>query len=419
MHLVAFGLNHLSAPVAIREKLAFPAEVLPAALTGLVDSQAAKEVAIVSTCNRTEIYCNSQDPSAALLWLARYHDVSLDTLKPYLYQLDAPAAARHAFRVASGLDSMVLGETQILGQLKDAVRAAENSGTLGILLNTLFQKSFAVAKEVRSQTGVGASSVSMAAAAVRLAEQIFPTVGELKVLFIGAGEMIELVATHFAARNPRQITIANRTLARGHALAERLPGNTNAVTLAELPELLAQYDVVVSSTASQLPIIGKGLVERAVKARRHRPIFMLDLAVPRDIEAEVAELDDVFLYSVDDIADIVEVGREARQQAAGHAETIIGARVAEFSDWLRQRERVPLIRSLRDHAEQQRQQALKVALKQLARGEAPEAVLELLSQQLTNKLMHPPTRALSGGKGADPDALADAVVRLYRLHPES
>ncbi|MGL6071492.1 glutamyl-tRNA reductase [Craterilacuibacter sp.] len=418
MQLVAFGLNHLSAPISIREKFAFPAEVLPAALTSLVDSQAAKEVAIVSTCNRTEIYCNSKDPAAALLWLARYHDVSLDMLRPYLYQLDAPAAARHAFRVASGLDSMVLGETQILGQLKDAVRAAESSGTLGILLNTLFQKSFAVAKEVRSQTGVGANSVSMAAAAVKLAEQIFPTIGELKVLFIGAGEMIELVATHFAARSPRQITIANRTLARGRELACRLPGQVDAVTLAELPQLLAQYDVVVSSTASQLPIIGKGLVERALKARRHRPIFMLDLAVPRDIEAEVAELDDVFLYSVDDIAGIVEVGREARQQAADEAETIIHSRVDEFADWLRQRERVPLIRGLRDNAEQQRQLALKVAMKQLARGEAPEVVLDMLSQQLTNKLMHPPTRALSGGKGADHDALADAVVRLYRLHPE-
>ncbi|OHX22130.1 glutamyl-tRNA reductase [Chromobacterium sphagni] len=417
MHLLAFGLNHHTAPLSIREKLAFPAETLPRALDSLVASQAAREAAIVSTCNRTEIYCCSPDPHAALSWLCQFHGLSLAEVEPYLYQMEASNAARHAFRVASGLDSMVLGETQILGQLKDAVRSAENAGTLGSMLNGLFQRTFAVAKEVRSNTAVGSSSVSMSAAAVKLAEQIFPSIAELNVLFVGAGEMIELVATHFAARNPSCITVANRTLERGQRLAEQFGGN--AITLSELPDALARYDVVVTSTASQLPMIGKGMVERAIKQRRHRPIFMLDLAVPRDIELEVAQLDDVFLYSVDDIAGIVEVGKEARQSAAAEAETIIQARVAEFSDWLKKRETVPLIRALRDEADRARRHALEAAMKQLARGDAPEKVLEALSLQLTNKLMHPPTQALSSGSGAEHDAQVQTIARLYRLHPES
>ncbi|WP_374553892.1 glutamyl-tRNA reductase [Aquitalea pelogenes] len=417
MHLVAFGLNHHTAPLSVREKLAFPAEVLPNALESLVGSQAAREAAIVSTCNRTEIYCNSNNPEQALQWLSQYHGLPVEELRPYLYQLDASSAARHAFRVASGLDSMVLGETQILGQLKDAVRTAENVGTLGSLLNGLFQRTFAVAKEVRSSTAVGSSSVSMSAAAVKLAEQIFPTIGELNILFIGAGEMIELVATHFAAREPSCITIANRTLERGQKLAEQFGGN--AITLSELPDVLHRYDVVVTSTASQLPLVGKGLVERALKARRHRPIFMLDLAVPRDIEIEVGKLNDVYLYTVDDIASIVEVGKEARQSAAEEAESIIQARVAEFNDWLKKRETVPLIRALRDEAERTRRHALEAALKQLAKGTEPEKVLESLSLQLTNKLMHPPTQALSSGSGAEHAAAVETIARLYRLHPES
>ncbi|UDM15924.1 glutamyl-tRNA reductase [Vogesella sp. XCS3] len=416
MQLVAIGLNHHTAPLSIRERLAFPAETLPDALAQLVDSHAAREATIVSTCNRTELYCATQHPEDALRWLAGYHGLTLDEVRPYLYLLDAPETARHAFRVASGLDSMVLGETQILGQIKDAVRTAERAGTLGSLLNGLFQKTFSVAKDVRSQTAVGASSVSMAAAGVKLAEQIFASVGGLNVLFIGAGEMIELVATHFAARQPAQITVANRTLERGQRLAEQFGGN--AITLSELPDQLQRYDVVVSSTASQLPIIGKGMVERAIKARRHRPMFMLDLAVPRDIEAEVGRMDDVYLYTVDDIAGIVEVGHQARNQAAEEAELIIGHRVAEFTDWLKRRESVPLIRALRDESERIRRHALEAAMKQLARGDDAEKVLEALSVQLTNKLMHPPTQALSSGSGTAHDAQVELIARLYRLHPE-
>jgi glutamyl-tRNA reductase len=416
MHLVAFGLNHHTAPLAIREKLAFSAELLPEALSSLT-AEAAHEAAIISTCNRTEVYCASPDPDAALAWLAKFHRMPAAELAPYLYQLQAPEAARHAFRVASGLDSMVLGETQILGQIKDAIRAAERQGTMGTMLNALFQKTFAVAKEVRSKTSVGSNSVSMAAAAVKLAEQIFPSIQELNVLFIGAGEMIELVATHFAARNPAGVAVANRTLERGQKLAERFHGE--AILLSELHDALPRFDVVVTSTASTLPIVGKGMVERAIKARRHRPMFMLDLAVPRDIEAEVGELSDVFLYSVDDIASIVEVGREARQVAAEEAESIIDNRVGEFLDWLKRRDAVPLIRALRDEAERARRHTLDAALKQLARGQDPAKVLESLSMQLTNKLMHPPTQALAHAAGSDHDALVAAIARLYRLHPDS
>jgi glutamyl-tRNA reductase len=416
MHLLAFGLNHQTAPLSIREKLAFPAEDLPEALRQLTQSQAAQEAAIVSTCNRTEIYCAGPNPSDAIAWLAHYHRLTPSEVAPYLYRLDASDVARHAFRVASGLDSMVLGETQILGQLKDAVRVAQQTGTLGTHLHALFQQAFSVAKEVRSRTAVGASSVSMSAAGVRLAEQIFPSIRELKLLFIGAGEMIELVATHFAAREPASITVANRTLERGRALADRFGGD--AITLADLHDSLARFDVVVTSTASPVPIVGKGVVERAIKVRRHRPMFMLDLAVPRDIEPEVANLADVFLYTVDDIAGVVEVGREARQVAAEQAEDIIVARVDEFTRWLRQRQTVPLIRALRDEGERLRRHALEAALKQLARGENPEKVLETLSIQLTNKLMHPPTQALSK-HGEDQDALSQAVARIYRLHSES
>ncbi|MFO1234558.1 MAG: glutamyl-tRNA reductase, partial [Rivihabitans pingtungensis] len=288
MQLVALGLNHHTAPLAIREQLAFPAEQLADALRDLTDSRAAHEAAILSTCNRTEIYAGAENIDAVLHWLARNRGLDVDTLRPYLYLLDAEAAARHAFRVASGLDSMVLGETQIVGQIKDAVRAAEQCGALGVLLNTLFQKTFSAAKAVRSQTAIGANSVSMAAAGVKLALQIFPSIRELNVLFIGAGEMIELVATHFAAQQPAGITVANRTLERGERLAQEFGGR--AIVLQDLASQLAQHDVVVTSTASPVPVLGKGAVEKALKARRHKPMFMLDLAVPRDIEAEVGEL---------------------------------------------------------------------------------------------------------------------------------
>src|SRR5688500_10554697 len=332
-------------------------------------------------------------PDALAEWLAQYHRFGAADLQPSLYTLPDEQAVRRAFRVASGLDSMVLGERQILGQMKDAARAAESAGTLGSVLHRLFQRSFAVAKEVRSTTSIGAASVSMAAAAVKLAARIFPSLKDQSVLFIGAGEMIELAATHFAAQAPARITVANRTLERAQRLAARF--NARALELRSLAEHLHEHDIVISCTASSLPILGKGLVERALRARRRRPMFMVDLAVPRDIEQEAGELDDVFLYTLDDLAGIVSANLDSRRSALEQAEAIIDTQVGQFMHWRRLREGVPLIRGLRDEADAARRRELEHALKALARGEDPAKVVEALSQTLTNKLMHGPTQALS------------------------
>jgi len=412
--IFTLGINHHSAPLAIRERVAFNAEKLHQALADLTRSQPVKEVAILSTCNRTEIYYAAETPDVVIDWLAQYHQVARSEIAPYLYTHDQPEAIRHAFRVASGLDSMVIGEPQILGQMKDAVRVAEESGTLGTQLHKLFQRSFSVAKEVRSTTAIGANIVSMAAAGVHLAERIFESVSEQRILFIGAGEMIELCAAHFCARQPKQVTIANRTMERGRALAERFNGT--AIRLDEIGEHMAQHDIVVSCTASPLPIIGLGMVERAIKARRHRPMFMIDLAVPRDIEEEVGNLDDVFLYSVDDLAQVVESGLESRQAAVVEAVDIIATRVQDFLGWLAARDTVPVIRSLRDSAERMRRHEMEHAMKLLSKGEAPEKVLEHLSQRLTNKFLHAPTQALNLVEEGERDELQAAASRLFHLH---
>jgi glutamyl-tRNA reductase len=295
-------------------------------------------------------------------------------------------AARHAFRVASGLDSMVLGEPQILGQLKDAVRAAEAAGAMGTTLSQLFQRSFAVAKEVRTSTEIGAHSISMAAAAVRLAGQLFEDLGQVKVLFVGAGEMIELCATHFAAKNPKSIAIANRTLERGEQLASRF--GAEVMRLADLPDRLHEFDAVVSCTASTLPIIGLGAVERALKRRKRRPMFMVDLAVPRDIELEVKSLEDVYLYTVDDLAGVVQTAQASRQAAVAQAEAIVDAGVQSFMHWVDQRVSVPLIQQLNAQADEWRAAELARARKLLAKGEDVDAVLEALSKGLTQKMLH-------------------------------
>lgn len=411
MQLFTLGLSHQTAPLAIRERVVFHAERLHSALAQLVRSEPVGEAAILSTCNRTELYCALGEPQAALDWLAGYHGVRSQELKPYLYTFPQGDAVRHAFRVASGLDSMVVGEPQILGQMKEAARAAESAGTLGTLLNKLFQHSFAVAKEVRSNTGIGANVVSMAAAAVRLAARIFPSLADQKVLLIGAGEMIELAATHFAAQRPRAMAVANRTLERAESLAHRF--HAESIELRDLPERLPEYDIVISCTASSLPIIGKGTMERTLRARRHRPMFMVDLAVPRDIEAEVAAMDDVFLYTVDDLASMVREGIDARQSAVAQAEAIIESQVGSFLHWMDAREVVPLIRQLRDSAEDLRRNEVERAARLLARGDDPKAVLEALSHGLTNKLLHAPTQALKQGN-SDP-SLKSLVARLYHL----
>jgi len=414
MTIFALGLNHQTAPLAVRERVVFNVERLSEAL-GEAKRILAPEAAILSTCNRTELYLSGEPSKAAADWLAQYHRVDPGELAPYLYTLPREQAVRHAFRVASGLDSMVLGEPEILGQMKDAARSAEAAGTLGTVLNKLFQRSFAVAKEVRTTTQVGANSVSMAAAAVKLAARIFPSLKDQKVLFIGAGEMIELCATHFAAQAPARITVANRTLERAQALAHRF--NARAIELRELAAHLHEYDVVVSCTASSLPILGKGLAERALKARRHLPMFMVDLAVPRDIEPEVGELDDVFLYTIDDLQGIVQGNLDARRSAVEQAEAIIDTQVGQFMHWMQVRESVPLIRALRDQAEDARKNEVERALKLLARGEDPKQVLETLSQGLTNKLMHAPTQALNEATGEERRTLAGTLARLFRIRP--
>jgi glutamyl-tRNA reductase len=416
MSLYALGLNHHTAPLGVRERVVFHVERLGEALNE-AKRKLAPEAAILSTCNRTELYLSGDaeeaSRAAAGEWLARFHSVEPRELAPYLYVHPREQAVRHAFRVASGLDSMVLGEPEILGQMKEAARSAAAAGTLGTVLGKLFQRSFAVAKEVRSTTRVGANSVSMAAAAVKLAARIFPSLKDQKVLFIGAGEMIELCATHFAAQGPARITVANRTLERAQALAHRF--SARAIELRELAAHLHEHDIVVSCTASSLPILGKGMVERALKARRRLPMFMVDLAVPRDIEQEVGELDDVFLYTIDDLQGIVQGNLDARRAAVEQAEAIIDTQVGQFMHWMQVRQSVPLIRALRDQAEDARRHEVERALRLLARGEDPKQVLEALSQGLTNKLMHAPTQALNEATGEERRTLAETLARLFRL----
>ncbi|MBK6615499.1 glutamyl-tRNA reductase [Ottowia sp.] len=418
MAVWALGLNHNTAPLDLRGRFAFALDQIAPALAGLRQSHARHpEAAILSTCNRTEVYCASDNPQIdhTLGWLARSGDVPADALREHTYVLQDGQAARHAFRVASGLDSMVLGEPQILGQMKSAVRAAEDAGALGTTLNQLFQRSFAVAKEVRSSTEIGAHSISMAAAAVRLAGQLFEDLGRIKVLFVGAGEMIELAATHFAARNPQSIAIANRTLERGEKLASRFGGEV--MRLADLPERLAEFDAVVSCTASTLPIIGLGAVERALKKRRHRPMFMVDLAVPRDIEPEVRQLADVYVYTVDDLAQVVQTGHANRQAAVAQAEAIIDAGVQSFVHWMGQRDPaggvVSLIRQLNAQADEWRALEVARARKRLARGEDVEAVLDALSRGLTQKMLHGAMAELHAGDAGHRAHMSEAVARLF------
>ena len=421
MHLATLGINHHTAPLQLREQVVFQVERLHAALQEFIGRRFAREAAILSTCNRTEIYC-ATDNSATLAetaqWLAAYHRLDAAALAPYLYRLDHERAVRHAFRVAAGLDSMVLGEPQILGQMKEAAKSAENAGAMGTYLHQLFQRSFAAAKEVRSSTAIGAQSVSMAAAAVRLAARIFPSLSETHVLLIGAGEMIDLSATHFAAQNPASITVANRTALRAQQLVARLGLNgaqARAIRLGELPAELHKFDVVVSCTASSLPILGLGLIESALKKRRHRPMFMVDLAVPRDIEPEAARLDDVYLYTVDDLGGVVQEGLQARQGAVAQAEAIIDTRVQGFMHWLETRASAPLVKRLREQADTTRAEELQRALKALALGKPAAEVIEALSRSLTNKLMHPPTAALTQAGAEDLAGATRLIQSLYKL----
>ena len=424
MAVWALGINHHTAPLDLRGRFAFALDQIEPTLQGLRASLTsagkahnAVETAILSTCNRTEIYCAADAPAMdhTMHWLANSGGVAPELLRQHSYVLQDGLVARHAFRVASGLDSMVLGEAQILGQMKNAVRAAETAGALGTTLNQLFQRSFAVAKEVRSSTEIGAHSISMAAAAVRLAGQLFEDLTKIRVLFVGAGEMIELVSTHFAARNPKQITIANRTMERGEKLASQFGANT--MRLADLPEHLHEYDAIISCTASTLPIIGLGAVESALKKRKRRPIFMVDLAVPRDIEAEVKHLNDVYLYTVDDLATVVRTGQAQRQAAVQQAEVIIDTGVQNFMQWMDQRNpvggSVSLIEHVNAQADEWRALEIARAKKLIAKGEDIDTVLEALSRGITQKMLHGTMAALHKGDADERAQTADTVSRLF------
>jgi len=428
MTVLALGINHHSAPLDLRSRFAFAAPQLPAALRSLQEclQRASAEATLLSTCNRTELYIAAEDAHSAselaqpaLNWLAEQGGLNAASagahssvrLADHAYVVEDSEAARHAFRVASGLDSMVLGEPQILGQIKVAVREAGLAGTLGSTLHQLFQRSFSVAKEVRSATEIGAHSVSMAAATVRLASQLFEDLGTVKVLLVGAGEMIDFTAAHFASRHPLSMTVANRTLERGEALAERF--GAQAMPLSELPQRLGEFDVVVSCTASTLPIIGLGAVERALKARRRRPMFMVDLAVPRDIEPEVAGLRDVYLYTVDDLSALVQTAGSKRQSAVARAEEIVDAGVKSFAHWMEQRASVPLIRALNRQTDDWQAIELARARRLLARGGSVDAVLESLAHGLTAKLMHGAMSELRCADEQQRDAMSDTVSRLF------
>ncbi len=418
MAVWALGINHQTAPLDLRGRFAFALDQLPPTLQGFRTSLAREpEATLLSTCNRTEIYCAADEAAldATLQWLADTGGVSAQVLRQHAYLLQGDEAARHAFRVASGLDSMVLGEAQILGQMKDAVRVADEAGALGTTLHQLFQRSFSVAKQVRTSTDIGAHSISMTAAAVRLAGQLFEDLRAIRVLFVGAGEMIELAATHFAAKQPKSMAIANRSLERGEKLASRF--GAEVMRLSDLPERLHEFDAVISCTASTLPLIGLGAVERALKKRRHRPMFMVDLAVPRDIEAEVKELDDVYLYTVDDLAAVVQTGKDHRQAAVAQAEAIIDAGVQSFMHWMHQRDPhygvVGLIQQLNAQTDAWRAAEMARAKKRLARGEDLDAVLDGLTRGLTQKMLHGTLAELHAGDEETLPATAHAVARLF------
>lgn len=423
MNVVSIGLNHQSAPLDVRSRFAVAQDALGHHLRALrahLESQAG-EAAILSTCNRTELYVATHGGTmrdvchAGMSWLAGQGGLAGPALNDHLYVREGGETARHAFRVASGLDSMVIGEPQILGQMKAAVRQAGEVGTLGSTLHQLFQRSFSVAKAVRTQTEIGAHSVSMAAAVVKLAEQLFEDFRELKVLFVGAGEMIELVATHVAARKPAAMVVANRSAERAAKLVSRT--GASALPLSAMPGRLHEFDLVVSCTASALPLIGLGAVERALVQRRRRPVLMVDLAVPRDIEPEVARLSDVYLYTVDDLASIVREGASSRQAAIEQAESIVDAGVRGFEHWMAQRRSVPLIQALQHRAEHWAEIEMRRARRRLARGQDVEAVLQSLTRGLTGKLMHGALHEIRASDEAQRRHTAETMSRLFGLAP--
>ena len=417
MALLSLGINHLTAPVDIREKIAFAPEHMRQALGELQDIPAINESVIVSTCNRTEIYCDASSDCSDVIthWLTAHHGINDDGLSPYIYRHSDQEVARHLFRVASGLDSMVLGEPQILGQLKDSYDQARGGNSINSILDRLFQHSFSVAKRVRTDTEIGSNPVSVAFAAVNLSKQIFGNLEKLHALLIGAGETIELVSRHLRSQQIGSMTIANRSVERARILAEEV--GAEAVQINAVPDQLVRADIVISSTASQLPILGKGATESALKRRKHRPIFMVDLAVPRDIEPEVGKLQDIYLYTVDDLKTVVDENLRGRELAAEAAQEIVDLEVTAFNQWLLTHQSADQIRQLRDSAELIKQQAIEKALAQLRNQADPEEAMKRLANEITNKLMHKPTVELRKALQTDDQERIELLKLL--LTPDS
>jgi len=415
MSILAYGINHKTAPVSVRERVAFEPGKITAALQDLVAQTSVQEAAIISTCNRTELYCGLESPDHKLItnWLSHYHNLGEKDIQPYIYTHPDNLAVRHALRVAAGLDSLVLGEPQILGQMKDAYFAASQAGTLGGQLDRLFQHTFSVAKQIRTDTAIGASAVSVAFAAVSLAKQIFSNFQDHTALLIGAGETVELAARHLHESGIGRMIIANRTLDRAHKLAEEF--NAYAIELSDIPSHLAEADIVISSTASPLPILGKGSVESALKIRKHRPMLMVDIAVPRDIEEQVNELKDVYLYTVDDLQEIIQEGLRSRQEAAQQAEEIIDQQVSHFMHWLQSLNAVATIRAYREQSQAYSDEELKHALSLIAKGMPAEMVLQQFAHRLTNKLIHTPSVTLKQAGYDGNTELFNAAQELFNL----
>lgn len=413
MSLITLGINHKTAPLELRERLAFTPQTLPEALLSLIKLSHVEEASILSTCNRTEIYCvTSADNDRAIIhWFSNFHGLDEDQIKQHIYLHAHEETIRHAMEVACGLDSMVLGEPQIAGQMKDAYAAANENGTIGQLLGKLYQRVFAVSKQVRTDTDIGSSPVSVAFAAVSLAKQIFGDLKQTTVLLVGAGETIELTARHLHSQGVNKIIIANRSVERAQKLADEFQGE--AISLQHISEHLHRSDIVIASTASPLPIIGKGTVERALKQRKHEPIFMVDLAVPRDVEPEVNDLDDVYLYSVDDLQSVIQENMESRLQAAEQARDIIDVQVSHFLDWQKSLGAVDIIAEIRQNTQEMSNQVLNKARRQLAAGQNAEEVLDFLANTLTNKFLHQPSTKLRQASQEERDDILNIAHDLF------
>jgi len=419
MALIALGLNHLTAPLEFRERVAFAPDDTASALASLTAEPGVREAAILSTCNRTELYCNVEPGNEAAPgeWLQRHHELTRERLGEFLYRHTDADAVRHLFRVATGLESMVLGEPQILGQVKDAYSFARDAQTLRAPLERLFQNTFAVAKRVRSDTRIGANPVSVAFTAVRLAERVFADLGQACVLLIGAGETIELAARHLTEARVRRLIVANRTLENAQALASRFGGY--AITLADLPRHLAEADVVLSSTASREPILERNTVAAAIAERRRKPMFLVDIAVPRDIDPAVANIEDVFLYTIDDLREVIDENLRGRREAARDAEAMIELSVEHFMGWWRALDLHNPIADLRRSAQANRDEVLAKAQSMLARGRPADEVLAFLADTLTNKLLHAPSANLRAAALRGDAELLRAASRLFESEAAS